>query len=543
MYETYSAEDEQFEASVPGEAGKTSVDSVDYGSDLDAELDVDLDADLDFDVELDGDLDLDGELDDVAGGATRRASTAWDDDRAQVAADNITWPDDPLRLYLNQIGKIALLSHKEEVALARKVELSRRRFRRELLEVAFVIRSAVRTLQRVHAHELPFDRTIQVSVSDQLEKHQIMGRFPHNLRTLAVLLERNREDYRVMASKNVTKSRRQAARESLVRRRHRAARLVEELGLRMEHFEAMFPRFVRVAERVAELCHWLEAIESGSAADREKWGRELRRLLRMTQHTPDGIERRLTSLRRSLAEYQAAKKGLSQGNLRLVVSIVKKYRNRGVSFLDLIQEGNAGLMRAVEKFEYRRGFKFSTYATWWIRQAVTRAVADQSRTIRVPVHMAPVIARVKQVFGRLYHELGREPTVEETAKAADLPVEEARQILRIRQMPASLDQSVGRGEDSKFADLLSKEDYEGPADGAGHQMLQGRIRNLLQTLGYREREIINLRYGLGDGYNYTLEEVASIFKVTRERIRQIEDRALRKLQEPSRSAELVGFLD
>ncbi len=537
MYETYAPEDEQFETSAPGEAGKSTAPH--FGSDLDAELDLDAEYDMDFDG--DADLVLDG--DPADGDVAPHASTDWDDDRAQVAADNITWPDDPLRLYLNQIGKISLLSHQEEVALARKVELSRRRFRRELLKVAFVIRSAARTLERVHLHELPFDRTIQVSVSDRLEKHQILGRFPHNLRTLAVLLERNREDYRVMASKSASKAKRQHAQQSLVRRRHRAARLVEELGLRMEHFEAMFPRFEKVAQRVAALDQWLETPDCGSPEDRAKWSRELCRLLRVTQHTPDGIQRRLESLHKSLAEYQAAKKGLSQGNLRLVVSIVKKYRNRGVSFLDLIQEGNAGLMRAVEKFEYRRGFKFSTYATWWIRQAVTRAVADQSRTIRVPVHMAPVIARVKQIFGRLYHELGREPTVEETARAADLPVEEARQILRIRQMPASLDQSVGRGEDSKFADLLSKNEHEGPADGAGHQMLQGRIRNLLQTLGYREREIINLRYGLGDGYNYTLEEVASIFKVTRERIRQIEDRALRKLQEPSRSAELVGFLD
>ncbi len=538
MYENYSAGDDQFDAPLPGEAGSLAME---FGTDLEVELDVDLEADLDND--LDGDLDLEQDADEMLGSSGPHDSSAWDDDRAQVLADNVTWPDDPLRLYLNQIGKIALLSHKEEVTLARKVELSRRRFRRELLEVAFIIRSVVRTLERVHDKELPFDRTIQVSVSDQLEKHQILGRFPHNLRTLNALLERNREDYRVMASKTASKTKRQLARLQLVRRRRRAARLVEELGLRMEHFEAMFPRFVRVVERVSELVRLLEREPTGNPLDRDKWSRELRRMLRMTQHTPDALVHRLGNLRRSLAEYQTAKKGLSQGNLRLVVSIVKKYRNRGVSFLDLIQEGNAGLMRAVEKFEYRRGFKFSTYATWWIRQAVTRAVADQSRTIRVPVHMAPVIARVKQVFGRLYHELGREPTVEETARAADLPVEEARQILRIRQMPASLDQAVGRGEDSKFADLLSKDDNEGPADGAGHQMLQGRIRNLLQTLGYREREIINLRYGLGDGYNYTLEEVASIFKVTRERIRQIEDRALRKLQEPSRSSELVGFLD
>lgn len=311
----------------------------------------------------------------------------------------------------------------------------------------------------------------------------------------------------------------------------------------MEHFEEMAVRVEGVVKRVAELSRLLEESTDASDAQRREYRRERRRLLWLTQHTSSGLQNRWTRIRRVLGQYKEAKKSLSQGNLRLVVSIVKKYRNRGVSFLDLIQEGNAGLMRAVEKFEYRRGFKFSTYATWWIRQAVTRAVADQSRTIRVPVHMAPVIARVKQIHSRLFHDLGREPTPEETAEASGLPLEETRQILRIRQMPASLDQAVGRGEDSKFADLLAKEEQEEPAVGAGHQMLQGRIKDLLKTLGYREREIINLRYGLGDGYNYTLEEVASIFKVTRERIRQIEDRALRKLQDPSRSAELVGFLD
>ncbi len=510
MYETYEIEDEQFDDQAPCEAGQESIE-----------------------------MEPDTNSHEVSHGP----SSAWDDDRAQVEAANITWPDDPLRLYLNQIGKIALLSHKEEVALARQVELSRRRFRRELLQVAFVLNSAVRTLDRVHHRELPFDRTIQVSVSDALEKHQITGRFPHNLRTLEVLLLRNAEDYRLAMSRSATMTQRREAWKRLIRRRCRAARLVEELGLRMEHFEAIYPRFERVARRVAELTKLIEQASGDKDAKLAKQRRELRRLLRMTQHTADGLQKRWKSLCDALANYQEAKKGLSQGNLRLVVSIVKKYRNRGVSFLDLIQEGNAGLMRAVEKFEYRRGFKFSTYATWWIRQAVTRAVADQSRTIRVPVHMAPVIARVKQVYGRLFHDLGREPTVEETSEATGLSLEETRQILRIRQMPASLDQAVGRGEDSKFADLLTKEDAEEPAAGAGHQMLQGRIRNLLQTLGYREREIINLRYGLGDGYNYTLEEVASIFKVTRERIRQIEDRALRKLQEPSRSAELVGFLD
>lgn len=510
MYETFATEDEQFETSVPCATGPVP---------------------LDLEAAPEARLADDG-----------AASAAWDVDRAQVEADNITWPDDPLRLYLNQIGKISLLSHEEEVALARRVELSRKRFRLEMLQVGFVLQTVVRTLERVHNKELPFDRTIQVSVSDRLEKHQITGRFPHNLKTLGILLLRNAEDYRVGMSRSTNKAQRERAWRNLIQRRRRAARLVEELGLRMEHFEEMAPQFERVAKRVSELEELLEG-SVGDPEDQSRYRHELRRLLWLTQHTRRGLRNRWKRIQCVLAQYKEAKKALSQGNLRLVVSIVKKYRNRGVSFLDLIQEGNAGLMRAVEKFEYRRGFKFSTYATWWIRQAVTRAVADQSRTIRVPVHMAPVIARVKQIHSRLFHDLGREPTAEETAEATGLPVDEARQILRIRQMPASLDQAVGRGEDSKFADLLAKEEQEEPAVGAGQQMLQGRIKNLLKTLGYREREIINLRYGLGDGYNYTLEEVASIFKVTRERIRQIEDRALRKLQDPSRSSELVGFLD
>lgn len=510
MYETFATEDEQFETAVPCTTGAHPLD-------LDAAAET--------------------SMEEVP------ASSAWDGDRAQVEAENVTWPDDPLRLYLNQIGKISLLSHKEEVSLARQVELSRKRFRQEMLQIAFVLQSVADTLERVHHRELPFDRTIQVSVSDRLEKHQIVGRFPHNLQTLKVLMLRNAEDYRLAMSRSVDKAQRHNALRNLVRRRRRAARLVEELGLRMEHFEEMAVRVEGVVKRVAELSRLLEESTDASDAQRREYRRERRRLLWLTQHTSSGLQNRWTRIRRVLGQYKEAKKSLSQGNLRLVVSIVKKYRNRGVSFLDLIQEGNAGLMRAVEKFEYRRGFKFSTYATWWIRQAVTRAVADQSRTIRVPVHMAPVIARVKQIHSRLFHDLGREPTPEETAEASGLPLEETRQILRIRQMPASLDQAVGRGEDSKFADLLAKEEQEEPAVGAGHQMLQGRIKDLLKTLGYREREIINLRYGLGDGYNYTLEEVASIFKVTRERIRQIEDRALRKLQDPSRSAELVGFLD
>jgi RNA polymerase primary sigma factor len=281
----------------------------------------------------------------------------------------------------------------------------------------------------------------------------------------------------------------------------------------------------------------------GPFKEREPWVMEYRNILRATQETPTSLRNRMRFLREIYARYQEAKRGLSEGNLRLVVSIAKKYRNRGLSFLDLIQEGNAGLMRAVDKFEYRRGFKFCTYATWWIRQAITRAVADQSRTIRIPVHMVETMSRVRNVSRKLLQEYGREPTIEETACASKTCLDEARRVMAMSRYPISLDRPVGNSEDSHFGDLLPDGTAENPSIGATQEMLRRQIGKVLKTLSYREREIIKLRYGLGDGYSYTLEEVGHIFKVTRERIRQIEAKAVRKLQQPSRSQELVGFLD
>ncbi len=453
--------------------------------------------------------------------------------------------DDPVRMYLTQMGEIPLLTREQEISLAKKIEVTRKRFRRKVLECDYALRTVVTVLQQVHEGDLPFDRTVKVSVTENLEKNQILGRMPHNLVTLNHLLDLNLREFKNLIHPKTTLEDRRRLRRSLKLRRFKAVTLVEELSIRTQKVQPLMKRLEQISARMDELVRQIHELKRkrSSREDLANLRKELRDLMLMTLESPDSLRRRTQQMRERFAEYEQAKRDLSGGNLRLVVSIAKKYRNRGLSFLDLIQEGNTGLMRAVDKYEYRRGYKFSTYATWWIRQAITRAIADQARTIRIPVHMIETMSRLRNVSKKLLQEKGREPTIEETARAANISVEETRRVLKISRHPISLDRPVGESEDSYFGDFIEDDSTESPANAATQEMLKEKIDHVLKTLTYREREIIKLRYGLGDGYTYTLEEVGRIFKVTRERVRQIEAKAVRKLMHPVRSRQLGGFLE
>ncbi|MGA2621654.1 MAG: sigma-70 family RNA polymerase sigma factor [Thermoguttaceae bacterium] len=458
--------------------------------------------------------------------------------------DVTKWSSDPIRMYLAQMAEIPLLTREEEISLAKKIEVTRKRFRRTVIGCNLAMRNTLGTLAKVHGGFLPFDRTIKVSLTERLTKEQIIARMPHNLKTLTHLDEENQRDFNRLLNRRTPEAVRAEARKRFIRRRRKMLTLAEELSLRTRRVQAMMRQMEERLARMTRIRTQLAAGDVPGGRDRRASLRhEFRELMVETQETPTSLDRRCQRMRSQYQDYESVKRELSGGNLRLVVSIAKKYRNRGLSFLDLIQEGNTGLMRAVDKYEYRRGYKFSTYATWWIRQAITRAIADQARTIRIPVHMIDVLSKLRNVSKRLLQELGREPTTDELAMSADLGGDEVRRVLSMGRHPVSLDRPVGESEDSCFGEFIEDGGLPRPDKAAGNELLRQRIEGLLKTLTYREREIIRLRYGLGDGYTYTLEEVGRIFKVTRERVRQIEAKAVKKLQHPVRSGQLVGFLE
>ena len=469
---------------------------------------------------------------------------------SSVGSDSL---DDPIRLYLVQMGDFPMMTRDQELDAANRIEKSRREYRRELMMNDYFIGVGIGMLVKISHGRLRLDRTLDVSVTDNESKQRFWQILGPNIETLNSIRQKNRQDFRRAVDHKLPAQERQSLWKALKRRRLRAFRLLEELQLRLQCFLPAVKKLEKLSRNMTARMTQIQELKTRIQTEGDETGtlkNEIRRIRLQIGKVacrlvvcPKSLEAQVERIRASRQEFELAKSAFSSGNLRLVVSIAKHYRNRGLSFLDLIQEGNTGLMRAVDKFEYKRGYKFSTYATWWIRQAITRAIAEQSRTIRIPNHLIETINHVRTATRKLLQETNVPPTLEEIAQSAGLSVNDLKTVIQMSRPPLSLDRPVEGHDETFFGDFLEDHRQGDPLTEIHQNSLRELLNQALSILSFREREILRLRFGLADGYTYTLEEVGRIFSVTRERVRQIEAKAVRKLQHPVRSKQLSGFLD
>lgn len=467
-----------------------------------------------------------------------------DEAREQPKADSrLDIIDDPVRMYLKQMGQVPLLTREQEVEISKRIETAENHVRQIINNLGITAREHVALARRLQTGRERFDRVILDKKIDSRE--QYMRVLPQLLSQVEAADAKVDEKYQAYVRCRGPKAKKEKLYREFQKANQALQRLFDRFYFKQKVLEEFCEKANEVREEFNQALQELERLKRAKAspADIRAAQQRIKELEFRVRMSTEEFLRTHDDLQLWMKRASQAKTEMVVANLRLVISIAKKYTNRGLSFLDLIQEGNMGLMKAVEKFEYRRGYKFSTYATWWIRQAITRSIADQARTIRIPVHMIETINKLMRVQKQLLQELGREPTPEEIADEIQMPVDRVRGVMKMAQQPISLQTPVGDGEDTTMGDLIEDKTAQNPSEMTSHSLLKEKLHEVLTTLTEREREVLVLRFGLKDGNPRTLEEVGKMFRVTRERIRQIEAKALRKMRHPTRLRQIQGFYE